>query len=98
MLLAGGCSNFPIILSIGDSDGGIEFFLRLCILFLISKGLCTQQSREKDVSNTSITRNQREELSCPENTIVLLTEIEILYWRRSTSWHGIRRIVPLLSE
>lgn len=33
--------------------------------FLISKSLCTQQSREKDASNTSVTRNRREELPCP---------------------------------
>jgi len=40
--------------------------------------------QKKDVADTFVTRNPREELYLQGRTIVLLMEIEILYWRKST--------------
>lgn len=51
MLLAARYSNFPIILSIGGSDRGIEFFLRLCILFWLVT-VCVHSEAEKKMYQT----------------------------------------------
>lgn len=63
MLLAARYSNFPIILSIGGSDRGIEFFLRLCILFWLVT-VCVHSKAEKKMYQTLLLQGTRGK-NCP---------------------------------
>lgn len=80
MSLTAACSCFYNFINRGFRQR--NYFSSGYAYFLISRGLCTKQSREKYLSNSFVTREGLvggEELPCPENTVVLLMKTEILY-------------------